>query len=1017
LKFSFSQFEVDDQRFQLLRSGRPVAIEPKALRMLILLVQRHPATVSRRELLATVWSDVTVTDAALRRAASTLRKALGDDPGGDAILQTVRGRGYRIGVDVTRDEERDASDVDEAGGVGRDAFIGREAELADLNDALADARAGRGRVVLLVGEPGIGKTRMAEELAASATRSGFETLWGRCLETQGAPALWPWIQILRRMVRSRDVHELRMALADTGEPLARLMPELVEAGVDERVGAAPLAEPGLDAARFELFEAVADFLRMASQGRPILIVIDDLHQADADSIRLLMHLAGALRSSRILLVGTYRNVARRTLPDFDAAMAEIERLAMDDVLMSLGPLTEGQVRSLAEQHSRDLLTEDDVAEITERTGGNPFFVRELARWLRATESAHGAIPRSVRGMIRARLDRIGETTRDLLEVAAVIGRHIRASWIAGILGNTEQEVIVAVEEAEAAGFLQPDPRDRLAFQFTHALVMEAIYELLPRARRAEIHLAVAEAMERAEEAVPDANLAALAHHFGQAVGPRSLSRSVEYGLRAAERAERLLAFEDALDHYRRVERALDEPTVADPARRCEVLLAIARLEESTGNRIAQIDACTEVALIARRLDRPDLFARAALAYQANSMVFGRVYDEAIALLEEAIERLGPEDSTVRARLLAALADQLAFSDLDRRARLRSEARRIAEACEDDRLVFEMSAEERDMDEWVALADKRLEQARRLDTDVYFKALLNRGTVRLYAGDVAGCRMDYRAVDAIAKDVPGWAARYWPAMGRSALAALAGRLGEGERYSRQALEIGRAANREHLAHFGGQITTIRFLRGTLHRGPRFEEEAALNADPLARAFLMMTYMCEGDRDAVRASFERLASADFRDVPRRPLFVDEHWEFGWPSTICILADAAAFLEDANRAAILYELMTPHADRHAVLGDYVASYLGGFDLRLGKLAMLLGEHAAADAHLERSLEWATRSGARPWQAYALLERVRLARARGREGDVARAEADGERAVALAQEIGMAGLERDLEALGARR
>jgi len=321
--FSFESYELDEPSFELRRSGEVVKLEPKVFDVLRYLVANRERVVTKTELLDSLWPGEHVTDTAIPRAVTAARKAIGDDRSRQALIRTVHGRGYQF---VARVEERGGSEAQvpaqrEAPDPATQVFVGRESALEHLEAALTDAAARRGRVVLLFGEPGIGKTRTAEELCELARRRGFDVVQGRCHEGEGVPAFWPWVQVLRSVIEEVPDADLADEVGYDADAIAHLVPELAE-----RLGSTPpQLPPGADEARFRLFEGVTGYLRRRSAHKPLVVLIDDLHWADEPTSLLLQFLAREVKDSALLLIAGYREVEVRRGNPLGAVLGEISR--------------------------------------------------------------------------------------------------------------------------------------------------------------------------------------------------------------------------------------------------------------------------------------------------------------------------------------------------------------------------------------------------------------------------------------------------------------------------------------------------------------------------------------------------------------------------------------------------------------------------------------------------------------------------------------------------------------------
>lgn len=567
-------------------------------------------------------------------------------------------------------------------------FIGREQEIEALRSVFEEAAAGHGRIVMLSGEAGIGKTRTANELATYASSRAADVLVGRCYESGGgAPAYWPWIQVLRAYLRNKDPAELAVMMGPGADDIAQIIPDL-----PARLGRDPSHDPGHDAmsgdgltndprqARFRLFDSIAALLRAAAGTRPLLVILDDLHSADTPSLLLLEFLATELGGSHILILGTHRTGLPPGHP-LEGTLLALNR-ASGSRAIGLGGLDEDEVARFMEAASGTRPAEPILSAVFRQTEGNPLFVREVVRLLAAEgrlESGDdpgvrgdgarddGArdlpdgsrdgwagggeldfdIPETVRETIGRRLEHLSPACNDVLAVASVIGREFDLRVLERVSGIPAHRVSAALEEAVAARVLVQvvgagTPAG--TFRFHHALLREAIYgELLPR-RRAHLHRRIAEVLESGYAGDLDLHLAELAHHWQAAGRGPAGTRGIDYAARAGGRAASLLAFEDASRHYERALRALaaERSVKLTEPRRCDLLLALGETQWRAGSTPRARTTFTEAAEIARRLGDPNRLAAAAVGYGEGlgAYEFAEGADDVlVGLLEEALNAL------------------------------------------------------------------------------------------------------------------------------------------------------------------------------------------------------------------------------------------------------------------------------------------------------------------------------------------------------------------------------------------
>jgi tetratricopeptide (TPR) repeat protein len=814
-------------------------------------------------------------------------------------------------------------------------LVGRSWPREVLAGAVGSACAGTGGLVLVTGEAGIGKSRLLSELDRIATAAGARLVRGTCWEGDGAPAFWPWIQVLRACVC-----EAELAGADGVDAALRLVADQP----------ADPAAAELDRTRFSLFDAVATVLRVVAAARPLVVVLDDLHWADLGSLRLLDFLARGLPGEPLLVAGGYRDTDLSADSEEGGLLAGLAARA--DVLALSGLDTEEVARLLAAT-TGDAPTAHGSAAIRARTAGNPLFVRELGRLLAARGrlsdmDIQGVLPDGVRAVLRRRLARLSHPCHELLEVAAVAGADVRANVLAAAAGIPLGEVAERVDEAERARLVTSTEPGRYAFG--HDLVRETLCAGLSPARRTELHARIGAALEQVD---PDV-VTALAHHFGAAAagGADAAGKAADYSRRAGRLALDALAYEQAAEHFRR---ALE--LLRDPGERIELLLARGDALLRCGNLVAARAEFTAAANTARAQQRPDDLARAALGFAAGLSGFEvRLWDAVqIELLEEALAGLGDEHPVLRASTMARLSVALSFvASPGRRERLAEEAVALARRAGDEVALAQALAGHCDAIAGPDDVDTRLAEAGEIVAiglrvrDRGLELLGRRLLVvaLLETGDTAAADVELAAFERVAtalrQPLYSWYVPLW----RGMRARLRGDLAEVRRCAGEAARVGALAGSRNAQVLSIVLDNWAALEEGELAVPFAEMVGELVAElpelaPGGAASLLDLFPCQPVTPAVTAAMDNVAEL----VPRFP--VDSEWL----SSMCFAAWSAADAGHRGAAAVLYDVLVPHAHRFAVDGIAVGTH-GCVARFLGTLAHLLGRYTDAERHFEQAL-----------------------------------------------------------------
>jgi len=471
---------------------------------------------------------------------------------------------------------------------GATVFVGREREMAELRSGFEDARSGRGRLFLLSGEPGIGKTRIAHELASIAMARETRVAWGRCWEGGGAPAYWPWIQVLRACVGKLDREQFGALAGEGAREIAQIVPEFRQwFAALEAPGTQPLAA---EQARFRLFESVASLLKTYAQSEPLVMILDDLHEADQPSLLMLRFVARELPSARILIVGTYRDVEVRRSPELGRLIGDIIREGRQ---IPLAGLRESEITQLVREGAGTSPSKKFVVAIRQATGGNPLFLDGLVRLMvaRGNVGIHAPrpdsleIPDGVREAIRRNLGSLTSDSRSVLVTAAALGSEVDLSVLVSVAALSPEQLHDFVSETVRLGILVPAREASELYRFSHALVRAVLYEDLSRSARIGLHASIAQVLERRYQTDLEAHSAELAYHFSRAASLVGSEKAIEYSIQAGESANAVFAYEEAAEHLKA---ALDmmERSSAPRERRADLMVKLGDIAVITDRTLA-----------------------------------------------------------------------------------------------------------------------------------------------------------------------------------------------------------------------------------------------------------------------------------------------------------------------------------------------------------------------------------------------------------------------------------------------
>ncbi len=882
-------------------------------------------------------------------------------------------------------EERRANPLESlAGGV----FVGRELELERLREAVDTALAGRGSLQLLVGEPGIGKTRAAEELATYARVSGARVYWGRCREDEGAPAYWPWVQAIRAYVRDADPVALAWQLGSGAAEVAQLIPE-----VAEKLDIEPAKVSDTEEARFRLFDSVTSLLLSAARDRPIVLVLDDLHWADEPSLLLLRFAARELASSGLLIIGAYRDVELGRHHPLARILGEMSGIEGSDRIPLRG-LSVAAVERYIDMTAGTPAPPGLAEAVQVQTDGNPFFVGEVVRLLASEgkltsggSAAELQIPQGVREVVGRRLDRLSDETNRVLRVAAVIGRDFDEDLVWRVAQREPAQLMKAAQEAIAER-LVTDLGDG-HYSFAHALVRDTLYEELSPPKRSALHERAGLAIEEVCGGNVDERLGELAHHFLEAAPRDDLAKAIDYAQRAGEQDMEQLAYEDAVDVYGRALEVLELMDEPDEALRCSLLLSLGGAAAKSARVADARQAFEGAAESARRLDDTDSLVGAAIGIAMMSDA-GRLDEKLLILLDESLDRIGPERTARRAALLSAKSAEMYWVDNDLTESTTLVDKAIELAREVDAPTTLAAALHRKIfiptgpnaaRERLAIAEEMLELGSACgDREAMLRGHAYRAWSYLELGDVAAVDRELTVYATLADELrmPEHTWHTYALRGMRVL--LDGKIDEAERLAEQARRAGERAE-QPLAqqYYGIQMTQIRSMQG---RAGELLPSARDLAErfpgiPAWRTAVITLAARSGDHELARLELQRFAGNDFSALPA---------DANWFTAMSLMGEAIALIGDADRARQIYEELLPYEGLVIVVAR-AAGCNGPVDRVLGLLAQTAGRMDDAERHLGNAVEIATRMGDRPGMALCglALAEMLLARDAATDRDLA--------------------------------
>ena len=913
-------------------------------------------------------------------------------------------------------------------GADRLPLVGRSEELARLREAWTAVTAGRRQIVSLVGEPGIGKTRLVGELAAELLAEGQAggVLYGACDEEAGIP-YQPFSEALTAFLAGVPVRALQQWVGNAGAELARLVPDLArrvpEADQPGSEQTPVRVDTDHESARWRLFDTVAGLLRDASREAPLVFALDDLHWASKPTLLLLRHVVRATEDARLLIVLAYRDTDLGRAHPLAEALGHLRR-SVPLERISIGRLDERAVRELIEQTGASQVGPSAARlaqAVQAETEGNPFFIGEMLRHLHESRLpiagpvsavAGGAmgLPEGITEVVGRRLSRLSEGANQVLAVAAVAGMEVEFAVLEAVPeASVDSETLLdAIDEALTAGLLE-EAGGGAKLRFTHALVRRTLYDELSGVRRARLHRRVGEALEHVHASNTDGYVVALARHFAEAGPGGDVDKAAGYALRAGQQADQRLAFEEAIDHFEGGLQLL-ELGAPHPERQFELLYHLAEARnhafDVTGARQAQLEAAT----VARQLGSAERLARAALVWLFN--VLGALDEERVALCDEALEVLGDRSPGQRARLLTVAATLRSAAGAGwTQASVLEEALELARSCGDREaegfalscLAFALIGSGQ-LPRQLAVTAELLELAEQEGNPALIAdAVRQRAIVRLTAGDRDGVEADLARLLELAEQMNSRLYRTLIVQWRAMLTIADGEVEEGERLSEVAL--GMAPDQPNQVNtYTGQMMQVRWHQGRLDELlPMLL--GAVEVNPGIPAFRAGLALAEGECGLVAEAIANIAvvTNNWSQVPL---------DLTYPANVYLLSETSAIVGSAAHAQSLWDHLVDLGGQMVVAGPGTMM-LCAADRPLGMLAMLLGDNAEAERRFDAALALEARMGCPPMLTRTAYWYGRLLRHRNEKDDLARGRVLVDEALATAERFGMERLRRQLDEL----
>ena len=904
----------------------------------------------------------------------------------------------------------------------RFGFVGRANELALIDESCKRAFGEpRLQTVLVGGEAGIGKTSIIAQVATRAHSTGATVLLGHCDEDLTVP-YQPWIQALSHLVQHLGADCIDSLSPLHRGALARLLPALT--GMTSMPGTR--SDAG-DSERLVLIHAVEALLKTVAGDAPLVLVLDDLHWADAASLHVLRHIVATADEMAVLILCTYRHTDLGQDHPLTAMLADFHRQAGVARLRLVG-LGDSEIVDLVTAVAGRELDQNavDLAHSLRReTDGNPFFTGELLRhldesgalqytgdgsWIIEGDLADTPLPASVRDVVARRVARLGAEVSRILSIASVIGRDFGVEVLARVCDRTEDAVLDALDSAATAAVVMERDSAPGSYRFSHALIQRTLYEDLSAARRTRTHQRVAEVIEASRFNDRGRN-AELARHWVAAIRPTQQEKALYYVIQAADEALAALAPDDAISWYRQaIDLTVHQP-VRDDELRCRLLVGLGTAQHQVGSSHHR-QTLIEAVGLALELNNTDLLVAAILAADRGVAGTSATDVEWVSATQTALDAIGPADSRARARLLTVLSQSIDARDWRQRRDLITDAVAVARRLDDEvallsilPVAYQHYGPEA-LDQRLSETAEALEIATRLGDPLSgCNALFHRIDACMQAADIAAVDRHIAELSTLARSTALPLHLWQLHMTLSFRALVDGDCQLAEAEADIARDVGTAGGHaEAMLAYGAQLLEIRRNQGRLAEIVDFLSEVERDSSSAIgfRQLIAAIYADVGRLTEAHALFELDLATEFEEIAR-----DETWL----TIISSCAITAVATNDERGSAILYERLVPYERTVAAM---YATTTGTIARHLGGLARVLGNYDTSEAHFDVALEIHEHIGAPYWIAATLTDQRELLMERNSPNDKERAHAASERAQEIAQRHGFAGLLQRLSAGG---